>query len=141
MIAEGRGERLTSGPAWPALPCVLVNPGVPSPTGPVYKAYDAAARFSDLRAPVLPEGLSVQAAIETLSALRNDLETPAIALQPAIGEALAALTVEPEARLARMSGSGSTCFVLCDDPGAARRLALRLAARRPDWWVRDTRLA
>jgi 4-diphosphocytidyl-2-C-methyl-D-erythritol kinase len=139
VIAEGRGERLSPPPGLPTLDCVLVNPGAPSPTGAVYRAYDAAPR--DERRPVTPGAFVTPAAlIEWLATTRNDLETPAIALTPAIGETLAILAAEPEARFVRMSGSGATCFALCDDRAAAERLAARLGTAHPDWWVRAARL-
>ena len=75
-----------------------------------------------------------------LAATRNDLEAPAVALQPLIGEVLGILGAAPEARLARMSGSGATCFALCADAVDAWRLAIRLEKARPDWWVRPCRL-
>jgi 4-diphosphocytidyl-2-C-methyl-D-erythritol kinase len=75
-----------------------------------------------------------------LASCRNDLEAPAARLAPPIGEALALLAAAPETRLARMSGSGATCFALCDTDAEARALAARLAAARPDWWVRACRL-
>jgi 4-diphosphocytidyl-2-C-methyl-D-erythritol kinase len=134
VIAEGRGERLTSAPMWPGLPCVLVNPGVPSPTGAVYRAYDEGGRFSEVSVPPLPSTPDVGAIAAALAALRNDLEPPAVRMQPVIGATLEILRGEPETLLARMSGSGATCFALCADPAAAAALAARLA--RPGWWVR-----
>ncbi len=139
VIAEGRGERLSPAPALPTLDCVLINPGAPSPTGAVYRAYDVAPR--DARRPVTPETFATPAAvIEWLATTRNDLEAPAIALTPVIGETLAILAAEPAARFVRMSGSGATCFALCDDRAVAERLAARLAAAHPQWWVRPARL-
>ncbi len=73
--------------------------------------------------------------------LRNDLEGAAVRLEPAIGEVLETLREQPEPLLARMSGSGATCFAVCDDAEAADALARRLSERRPDWWVRSTILA
>jgi 4-diphosphocytidyl-2-C-methyl-D-erythritol kinase len=139
VIAEGRGERLSPAPVLPTLDCVLVNPGAPSPTGAVYRAYDAAPR--DAGRPVTPEAFATPAAlIEWLATTRNDLEAPAIALTPLIGETLAILAAEPEARFVRMSGSGATCFALCEDRAAAGRLADRLGRAHPQWWVRAARL-
>jgi 4-diphosphocytidyl-2-C-methyl-D-erythritol kinase len=138
VIAEGRGERLTPAPDWAPLPCVLVNPGAPSPTAAVYRAYDAGARFSDVAPPILPLRADVPAAVEALRDLRNDLEAAAVRLQPVIGETLEVLRDQPETLLARMSGSGATCFALCLEQAAAEALAARLA--RPGWWVRACRL-
>ena len=76
-----------------------------------------------------------------LAYCRNDLEPAAIATPPVIGDLLADLRAEPETLLARMSGSGATCFALCTDDFAAESLAERLEALRPDWWVRRCVLA
>lgn len=136
VLAQGRGERLSRAPRWPFLPAVLVNPGVPSPTGAVYRAYDQGGVFDDLNVPVLPDMTAVTDAAACLAGLRNDLEAPAVAMAPVIGEVLDALRAAPEALLARMSGSGATCFVICADDAAAGALAARLRAARPGWWTR-----
>lgn len=141
VIAEGRGERLTPAPAWPDLPCVLVNPGLPSPTGAVYRAYDAGGDFSSVAAPALPPAADAAAAAAALSALRNDLEAPATALEPGIVPVLERLRAAPQALLARMSGSGATCFALCADMARAQALAAELSREQPGWWVRPCRLA
>lgn len=133
--AEGRGDVLTPEPRLPPLHAVLVNPGVPSPTGAVYRAYDAGpVRAADRPAP--PADWSVETVIDWLAARRNDLEAPAVALEPVIGEALGAVASTPGVALARMSGSGATVFGLCFDADAAAMAAERLAAWRPGWWVR-----
>ena len=72
---------------------------------------------------------------------RNDLEAPAIALQPIIADVLAALRRLPACRLARMSGSGATCFALLDSSRAATAAARALRSQSPNWWVRATLLA
>jgi 4-diphosphocytidyl-2-C-methyl-D-erythritol kinase len=139
VIAEGRGERLSPAPSMPVLDAVLVNPGVPSPTGAVYRAYDAAPR--DAARPATPGSFpSVEAVAGWLGSTRNDLQTPAVALAPAIGEVLSVLADQPESLFVRMSGSGSTCFALCSSQTASARLAGRLAAFNPTWWVRAARL-
>jgi len=139
VIAEGRGERLSPAPQLPTLDAVLVNPGAPSPTGAVYRAYDVAPR--DDRRPETPAAFtSVAEVVAWLAGTRNDLEAPAVGLTPVIGETLAVLAAEPEALFVRMSGSGATCFALCEDRPAAERLADRLAEAHPAWWVRAARL-
>ena len=133
--AEGRGDSLTPEPRLPPLHAVLVNPGVPSPTGAVYRAYDGGAvQAADRPAP--PVDWNVETVIDWLAAQRNDLQDPAVALTPAIGEALGAVAATPGVALARMSGSGATVFGLCFDADAAAMAAERLAAWRPGWWVR-----
>lgn len=135
--AEGRGDVLESAPDLPPLAAVLVNPGLPSPTGAVYRGYDAGpAATADRPAP--PPSWDVGTVIAWLAAQRNDLQAPAVALCPAIGTALEAVAATLGVRLARMSGSGATVFGLCDDPDAARAAAAGLSAAHPDWWVRAT---
>jgi 4-diphosphocytidyl-2-C-methyl-D-erythritol kinase len=142
VIAEGRGERLTACPGFPDLPVVLVNPGVASPTGPVYRAYDAEVSPQGANAPDWPGRRASPVDMAAfLATCRNDLQAPAVALQPAIAEALAEIAAQPETLLARMSGSGATCFALCADASAARRLAGRLTEAKPGWWVRAATLA
>lgn len=143
LMAEGRGEILSPAPALPELHAVLVNPGVPSPTGAVYRRYDAAIHPEGASRPFLPPNLeSAEEVAGWLAvATRNDLEAPATALQPRIGEALDVLRDEPESLLVRMSGSGATCFSLCVGDIEAETLAERLETMRPDWWVRRCRLS
>lgn len=129
-IAEGYGERLTPVTV-PPLPAVLINPGVECPTPAVFKAYDAAAEFAPLDTQWRGESL-----INYLATTRNDLEAPALRLVPVIGEVLASLRAQPETRFARMSGSGATCFALCETLSEAETLAARLRADWPKAWVR-----
>ncbi|WP_410964427.1 hypothetical protein, partial [Salmonella sp. SAL4447] len=75
-----------------------------------------------------------------LGSARNDLQGPAIALAPAIGEAIRQLARRPGCRLARMSGSGATAFGLFSDGAAAARAAKAIRALRPNWWVEATTL-
>lgn len=139
-LAAGDGELLSPPPAFPELAAVLVNPGVPSPTGAVYRAYDEGppqtadmpetpARFDD-----------TQAFVAFLATCRNDLEAPAARLEPAIAEVLTWLSGQPESALVRMSGSGATCMALCASEAEAARLAARasLAGRG---WVRAVTLS
>ncbi|ATQ43482.1 4-(cytidine 5'-diphospho)-2-C-methyl-D-erythritol kinase [Caulobacter mirabilis] len=140
-IAQGRGERLSPAPTFRSLDAVLVNPGVPSPTGAVYRAYDEAVAPEGADLPPLPERFeSAEEAAAFLAYCRNDLEAPAVRLEPRIGEALDLIRGEPETLLGRMSGSGATCFALCAGDIEAEGLAERLQVMRPDWWVRRCRL-
>jgi 4-diphosphocytidyl-2-C-methyl-D-erythritol kinase len=135
-IAAGRGDRLSPAPNLPDLHLALVNPGVLSPTAEVYRAYDCAPGVAD--APVPPESIATaDDAAAFLRGCRNDLEGPAVRLQPEIGEALAALTARAETLLARMSGSGATCFALCANHGEAKELTAQMATLHPEWWVRQ----
>ena len=137
--AEGRGDRLTFEPRLPPLPAILINPGAPSPTGAVYRAYDAGQPAAADR-PDPPGEWTVSAVIDWLAAQRNDLEAPAVALEPAIGVALGEAARLPGVRLVRMSGSGATAFALFDSPEASSEAARGLSIARPDWWVRATTL-
>jgi 4-diphosphocytidyl-2-C-methyl-D-erythritol kinase len=140
-FAEGRGERLTPAPRLPPIDAVLVNPGVPVSTPAVYRRFDADARFGDVALPPAPDAFEdVRELAAWLGRLRNDLERPAIEVAPEVGAVLETLAAEPETLLARVSGSGGTCFALCDDDIAAESLAERLEALEPRWWVKRCRL-
>jgi len=131
--AEGYGERLTDAPELPPLSALLVNPGVPSPTGAVYRAYDAAPRTADR--PAMPKDWTRGAVIDWLAGCRNDLQAPAVAMTPEIGRALKAVRETSGVRMTRMSGSGATVFGLFDTSAAAARAADDLRTRYGDWWV------
>jgi 4-diphosphocytidyl-2-C-methyl-D-erythritol kinase len=127
----------------PNMPCVLVNPCVPVATADVFKALGlrhgellVGATDVILHDPVWPEaGASIDAWIDVLAGIGNDLEKPATRIQPIIGEVLAALRETAGARLARMSGSGATCFAMFNDDAAAQRAAQAIQLEHPLWWV------
>ncbi len=125
----GVGEVLSPAPAMPPCGLVLLNPGVPVATADVFRG-----RTGGFSAPaVLPLGWENAAAMAAgLAPLRNDLEPPALALCPIIGTALDALRRAPGCLLARMSGSGATCFGLFATHAEAEAAARALA--RPGWW-------
>jgi 4-diphosphocytidyl-2-C-methyl-D-erythritol kinase len=126
----GIGEALRPGPSLPPCGLVLVNPGVAVATPAVFRARTGA--FSAMAA--LPAKWSdARAMAADLARVSNDLESPAVGLEPTIGAVLAALRATPGCLLARMSGSGATCFALFDAPDAAADAAAGLA--RPGWWV------
>lgn len=141
VLAEGRGERLSPPPGLPVLHAVLVNPRVPVSTPEVYRRLDASAAFGDVTPPRMPEAFeSAQEVAAWLATQSNDLELAAVAIAPEIGTVLTTLRDEPEVLLARMSGSGGTCFALCADDIAAETLAERIEAMAPRWWVERCRL-
>ena len=125
----GVGELLAPAPGLPRFGLALVNPGVPVATAEVFRR-----RTGPFSAPAsLPAGWpDTRAMADDLAGLHNDLEPPARALCPPIGEVLAALAARPGCLLARMSGSGATCFGLFPDAAAAAEAAVALA--RPGWW-------
>lgn len=138
--AEGRGDVLTPEPLLPALPALLVNPRVPSPTGAVYKAYDAGSvRAADRPTP--PDEWALSTVLDWLARQRNDLETPAIERVPVIGEVVAIVRDLPGVRLTRMSGSGATVFCLFDSAEQADAACLVVQGLKPDWWTRSTTLS
>lgn len=138
LRAGGIGERITPVPALPRLGIVLANPGVPVSTPAVFRAL---ASRDNPPMPDLPGAWDAASLLGYLGACRNDLEAPAIAVAPAVAATLEALAALPGARLARMSGSGATCFALFDHPGAADAAGHALSAARPSWWVRAAPLA
>jgi 4-diphosphocytidyl-2-C-methyl-D-erythritol kinase len=141
VLAEGRGERLTRAPILPVMDAVLVNPGVAVSTPAVYRAFDQAGAFSEVTPPHMPTAFEdVVELAAWLGFQRNDLQAPAVGLSPQIGDVLATLSDEPESLLARMSGSGATCFALCAGDYEAEGLAERLGSMRPNWWIRRCRL-
>lgn len=139
-LAEGRGERLGAIPDLPPLWAVLANNGVAVSTPAVYGALDRSGAFGDIAPPAMPTFQAAADVAAWLAGLRNDLEGPALATAPEIGEVLGVLARAPETLLARVSGSGGTCFALCGSAAEAAELAARVAADHPAWWVRDCRL-
>lgn len=136
VIGRGRGDNLSPAPALPVLHAVLVNPLAPCPTGAVYGAFDAAPPGPGANEPDVTGTLdSVAEVTAWLGTTRNDLEAPALIVQPLIADVLGALRSAPETAFARMSGSGATCFAITADAASASVLAARIAADRPDWWV------
>lgn len=129
---SGIGETVSPLPPLPPLWIVLVNPGVEVPTGPVFKAL---ARADNPPLPEMPANGWPDAAalVGWLCRTRNDLEPPARAQVPEIGQVIDHLNARPGCLLARMSGSGGTCFGLFAAEQAARDAADGLAAH-PGWW-------
>jgi 4-diphosphocytidyl-2-C-methyl-D-erythritol kinase len=132
-IMAGIGEVLSDPPRLPPLHTVLINPRVSVPTGVVF------AGLAQKDNPPLEASIwqNFDSFIAWLKRQRNDLEPPALALAPQIGACLDALRREGVA-LARMSGSGATCFGLLETRADADRAAARIQAANPDWWVRAT---
>jgi 4-diphosphocytidyl-2-C-methyl-D-erythritol kinase len=135
---RGIGERIESLPPLPTAFLVLVHPGIALPTADVFAARSGA--FGNA-VPNPPQRFADAVALATyLRGCRNDLTAAAIACCPPIESALAALETATGCLLARMSGSGATCFGLFADRAAATRAAQTIAGERRHWWVRATAL-
>ena len=132
---RGLGEILVPLPPLPQLHVLLVNPGRGLPTPAVFKAL--AQRDNPPMPEPLPDFPDAPALIAFLQECRNDLEAPAVSIAPAIASCLAALR-HSSAALARMSGSGATCFGLFEDEISAARAATAIAAAHPGWFVKAT---
>jgi 4-diphosphocytidyl-2-C-methyl-D-erythritol kinase len=133
----------------PALFAVLVNPGIGVMTAEVFGALGLQPgerlRHGVPEAPVgswLDDGPADAAAFRSIvvSPHPNDLEAAACRLEPRIAEVLEALRTAPDCRLARMSGSGATCFGLFDDCHASAAAARMISRANPGWWVKPTLL-
>jgi 4-diphosphocytidyl-2-C-methyl-D-erythritol kinase len=142
-VMRGIGEILSAPLRLPRLHALLVNPGVAVPTKLVFsgwrpsanpiRALDTTADFS-----ALPKMQSEEQLLDWLASEANDLEAPAIALEPAIAVVLASLRAAAGCRLARMSGSGATCFALFSSGAETAAAAKNLRAQFPDWWSSET---
>lgn len=133
---SGIGDRLHRIDSLPPLPAVLVNPGVPVPTGDVFRALTT--KVNPPMSPI-PTAVSLADTIGWLRRHRNDLQPPAVLQAPVIAEVLQALDGQG-ALLSRMSGSGATCFGLFDSVEAAQEAADGLKRARAGWWVARTTL-
>ncbi|MET0247365.1 MAG: 4-(cytidine 5'-diphospho)-2-C-methyl-D-erythritol kinase [Sphingomonas sp.] len=127
-LGTGRGERLDPIDGLAGQPVLMVNPGVGVSTAEVFRRWDGVDRGPIGGGDLLERALSG----------RNDLEAPARAIAPAIDSVLAALSEQPGVILARMSGSGATCFALFDCVEARRAAAQAVA--QAGWWIAETRL-
>jgi 4-diphosphocytidyl-2-C-methyl-D-erythritol kinase len=134
-LMRGTGDILSAPLDLPRLFTVLVNPGVAVSTREVFAALNLPPDKRAAQADPRPGRAELLA--ET-AAGRNDLEGPAIELQPAIADVLAVLRKLPDCRLARMSGSGATCFGLFRSTRTASAAARTLRVGYPAWWVRAT---
>ena len=140
-IMRGIGEMLSAPLSLPPLPAVLVNPGVALPTKAVFAGWTPAASHgvaADLDAAAKLG--SRDQLLQFLDTQANDLEASAMALKPEIADVLHALRGLSGCRLARMSGSGATCFGLFSAATPARQAAKKLRAKYPRWWVRAVTL-
>jgi 4-diphosphocytidyl-2-C-methyl-D-erythritol kinase len=141
-VMTGVGETLLP-LSLPKMPCVLVNPRVPVATRDVFAALGlrsgellvgaADVFLQDLSWP--EEGASLEDWVEVLAAGSNDLEAPAMRIEPVIGEVISALSATNGAWLTRMSGSGASCFAIFENTAEAQRAAQKIRLDHPQWWV------
>ncbi|MCJ2035128.1 4-(cytidine 5'-diphospho)-2-C-methyl-D-erythritol kinase [Methylobacterium sp. J-068] len=138
----GAGESIGPTLGLAPLAAVLINPGVPVETAPVFRALGLAIgqRHTVAPHPIVAAASDAEALMRVLLPTRNDLEAPALQVAPIIADALAALRHEPGCRIARMSGSGATVFGLFGTRSQAARAARHLGAAHPGWWVRSALL-
>ena len=122
----------------PGLPAVLINPRVPVHTPDVFRGL--AEKDNPPMPETLPDFEDETVLIDWLSEQRNDLEAPAIAIAPVIAEVLTALRQSEGCRLARMSGSGATCFGIFESYEAASLAARELAKMYRRWWIKSDQI-
>lgn len=140
-MMTGVGERIGAPVRLPVLFAVLVNPRQALATRDVFEALGMERGFErEPRGDAPGDANSSLVTIEALQSGENDLEAPARKLLPAVGEVLDQLKRLSKTILARMSGSGATCYALFDDPRAASDAKSALAAAHPDWWITTTTL-
>lgn len=126
----------------PSMPCVMVNPRVGVATKDVFAALGLgkgeflAGAGDVMLSPGWPaDGASFDAWLDAIGRGTNDLERPALKVEPIIGDVLAALRATEGVRLARMSGSGATCFAIFQTIGDAGQAAKTISTAHPGWWV------
>jgi len=138
----GEGETFEPVLSVPRLPAVLINPGIPCPTGEIFRAFDDVAPDAIPDHPPLPDNRTALRAFVTWlnENTGNSLQSPAMSKHPEITNALAILQSLAGVRLVRMTGSGATCFALFENFDRAEASAKALALQYPEWWVQSTLL-
>lgn len=131
---SGRGERIRLIEGWPEFPALLVNPGISVATGPVFRLFDD-SKCETGPAFRPPARLDREGVLAALAAASNDLTAPACKTAPVIADILSVLGALPGSEMARMSGSGATCFALFDTQSSRDGAAGRLRAEHPGWHV------
>lgn len=135
----GIGELITTSPCPPGLAVVVVNPRWPVSTGNVFRLLSA-PYVATSEIPLYAAPTKVQNRERLIGEIRargNDLEGPAVAMAPVIGEVRASLAAHPECLISQMSGSGGSVFGLFGDETAAASAAIDISRQHPDWWVRS----
>ena len=132
----GIGEDVTHMPGMGQLHALLVNPRVAVSTAEIFKAFDKSKTIRNTPRPMKAEGDLLSRALDG----RNDLQSVAIGQAPIIGEVLRMLGSQRGCQLARMSGSGATCFGIYESDHALRKAEAAIYAAAPDWWCETTLL-
>jgi 4-diphosphocytidyl-2-C-methyl-D-erythritol kinase len=141
-MMRGAGETVGEPLDLPPCPAVLINPGVPVETRAVFTrlGLEPSERAANATHPKIAQGMECDQLCSVLTKGRNDLEDAACLDAPVIVDALAVLSSARGSRLARMSGSGATCFALFATRRAAVRAASVMRAQHPDWWIKTALL-
>ena len=143
-IMWGLGENVRFLDPLPDTPVVLVNPGVAIATADVFRTLDAAPFDGTERKdpPATPPTFdTVMALVDYLKSRGNDLEPAVVALAPIVAGVKASIAGQPGCLIARMSGSGATCFGIFEDRDSALRAGNEIARDHPDWWVSASELS
>jgi 4-diphosphocytidyl-2-C-methyl-D-erythritol kinase len=142
-VMRGIGEMLSAPLPLPRLHALLVNPGVAVPTKLIFSGWRPSANPLPALKPAAdfaasPKIQDEEQLLDWLASEANDLEAPAIALEPVIADVLASLRAAAGCRLARMSGSGATCFALFASAVDSASAGKNLRAKFPNWWISET---
>lgn len=132
---RGIGEKFEFVYGLPDLPAILVNPLVAVRTPDVFRSLET--RSNPPMARGIPNFAGIGDCATWIASQRNDLQAASVKIAPVIGEVMAAITTQPSALVARMSGSGATCFGIFPDRNSAEAAATAIFAREPRWWVRS----
>jgi len=132
----GIGEDVTLMPGMGQLHALLVNPRIAVSTAAIFKAFDGSPDIRETPRPMKTSGDLLSRALDG----RNDLEPIAIAQAPVIGDVLRLLASQNGCQLARMSGSGATCFGLFESDRVLRQAEAAIRAQAPEWWIAATLL-
>jgi 4-diphosphocytidyl-2-C-methyl-D-erythritol kinase len=135
-LMQGKGEKLSAPLVLPPLHAVLINPGVSLATKDVFARWSATAKPAPLNEEAMTKAVNYANLLQFLKTQPNDLEAAAFALAPPIADVRAALRAQTGCELARMSGSGATCFGLFSTVSEANAAAKDLSDKHPGWWVR-----
>jgi 4-diphosphocytidyl-2-C-methyl-D-erythritol kinase len=138
-MMRGIGEELTSVAAFPACDIVLINPNKALSTADVFRGLRP-PYSAPLTQPTAPGWPTPRALVDFLQTTRNDLIKPAIQILPEISAVVAALSRSPGCLLARMSGSGATCYGIFETDSAAQTAAQTIAEGHPTWWIKQGKL-